>query len=129
MHDAEGSRLDAHTSEPLSTKGLRPSDINSDEMDELIMRILAEVKRQLGQLEQAEQRDVENASARDKHARILASLERTMERLAKVEAGRAAARKAKVTTNGLSGRKALEARIDRILAAEFERAAAEGAGR
>jgi hypothetical protein len=110
---------------PLSTRGLKPFDLNPDEMDDVTMRIFNELRKQLSMMEtkKAEQLDAQD---RERHARILASLERTMERLAKVEAGRTAARKSKVTTNdGLSGRKALEARIDRIIAVEFERAAAE----
>lgn len=115
----------ADTRPPFSTEGPKTFDLNPDEMDHVTMRIFNELRKQLSMMEnkKAEQLDAQD---RERHARILASLERTMERLAKVEAGRAAARKSKVTTNdGLGGRKALEARIDRIIAVEFERAAAE----
>jgi len=110
-----------------TTRGLKASDINPDEMDEVTMRIFRELRKQLSMMEAKKADDLTTAD-RERHARILASLERTMERLAKVEAGRAAARKSQVSNNdGPSGRKALEARIDRILAIEFERAAAERA--
>src|SRR3954454_16208655 len=83
---------DAHARLPLSTKGLRPFDLNPDEMDDVTMRIFNELRKQLAMMEnkKAEQLDTQD---RERHARILASLERTMERLAQVEAGRAAARK------------------------------------
>jgi len=114
---------------PLTTRGLKPTDINPDEMDDVIMRIFKELRKQLSMMENKKADDLETVD-RERHARILASLERTMERLVKVEAGRAAARKSKVTANdGSGGRKALEARIDRILAIEFEKSASEGAER
>ncbi len=109
----------------LVTRGLKPTDINPDEMDDVIMRLFKELRKQLSIMEAKTAADLEPVD-RERHARILASLERTMERLVKLEAGRAAARKSKVTANdGSGGRKALEARIDRILAIEFEKAAAE----
>lgn len=109
----------------LATRGLKPTDINPDEMDDVIMRLFKELRKQLSIMEAKTAADLEPVD-RERHARILASLERTMERLVKLEAGRAAARKSKVTANdGSGGRKALEARIDRILAIEFEKAAAE----
>src|ERR1700742_883345 len=77
---------------PLTTRGLKPFDLNPDEMDDVTMRIFNELRKQLSMMEnkKAEQLDAQD---RERHARILASLERTMERLAKVEAGRTAARK------------------------------------
>ncbi|HEX3653741.1 MAG TPA: hypothetical protein VHU18_13060 [Rhizomicrobium sp.] len=125
--DAPAAVVDAYP--PLTTRGLKPTDINPDEMDDVIMRLFHELRRQLSMMENKKTDQLEPAD-RERHARILASLERTMERLVKIEAGRAAARKSKVTANdGVSGRKALEARIDRILAIEFENAAAERAER
>jgi hypothetical protein len=110
---------------PLSTRGLKPFDLNPDEMDDITMRIFKELRKQLSMME-CKKADQLTTQDRESHARILASLERTMERLAKVEAGRAVARKSKVMTNdGHSGQKALDARIDRIIAIEFEKAASE----
>jgi hypothetical protein len=91
-------------------------------MDDVIMRIFSELRRQLSQME-AKKAEHLDSTDRERHARILASLERTMERLAQIEAGRAAARKSKVMDdNGIGGRKALDTRIDRIIAIEFEKA-------
>jgi hypothetical protein len=118
-----GGAADAPARPPLTTRGLQATDINPDDMDDVTMRLFNELKRQLELIEKAEARDLRDVSVREKHARILASLERTMERLAKVEAGRAGARKSKVMNgDGLGGRKALDARIDRIIAIEFEKA-------
>jgi hypothetical protein len=87
---------DAHARPLLSTKGLRPFDLNPDEMDDVTMRIFNELRKQLAMMEnkKAEHLDTQD---RERHARILASLERTMERLAQVEAGCAAARKSQAS--------------------------------
>jgi hypothetical protein len=82
----------AHARPPLTTRGLKPTDINPDEMDDVIMRIFKELRKQLSIMEAKTAADLEPAD-RERHARILASLEHTMERLVKLEAGRAAARK------------------------------------
>lgn len=86
---------DAHARPPLSTRGLKPFDLNPEEMDDVIMRIFSELRRQLSQMEAKKADELEPVD-RERHARILASLERTMERLAQIEAGRAAARKSQV---------------------------------
>jgi TolA-binding protein len=111
---------------PLSTRGLKPFDLNPDEMDDVTMRIFNELRKQLSMMEnkKAEQLDAQD---RERHARILASLERTMERLAKVEAGRAAARKSVKEQNDGSALEAIERRVAGAVAAEFARSRAEGA--
>lgn len=93
----------ADTRPPLSTRGLKTFDLNPDEMDDVTMRIFNELRKQLSMMEnkKAEQLDAQD---RERHARILASLERTMERLAKVEAGRAAARKSQASVKDGSRR-------------------------
>jgi hypothetical protein len=111
---------DAHSRPPLSTKGLKPTDLNPDEMDDVTMRIFRELRKQLSMMESKKAEELTTAD-RERHARILASLERTMERLANVEAGRAAARKSKVTmSNGPGSHEAFEARIDRIITVAIE---------
>lgn len=93
----------ADTRPPLSTRGLKTFDLNPDEMDDVTIRIFNELRKQLSMMEnkKAEQLDAQD---RERHARILASLERTMERLAKVEAGRAAARKSQASVKDGSRR-------------------------
>jgi hypothetical protein len=88
--DTPAARADARP--PLTTRGLKPGDIDSDEMDDVIMRLFHELRKQLSMMENKKADELETVD-RERHARILASLERTMERLAQVEAGRAAARK------------------------------------
>ncbi|MBV8799280.1 MAG: hypothetical protein JO208_05685 [Alphaproteobacteria bacterium] len=90
----------------LSTRGLQPADINPDEMDDVTMRIFHELRKQLSMMEckKAEQLTTQE---RESHARILATLERTMERLVKVEAGRTAARKNQMSVKDGSRRNLL----------------------
>ena len=112
---------DAHVRPPLSTKGLKPADINADEMDEITMRIFRELIRQIEALESTEKKNINEASVRERDARILASLERTMERLAQIEAGRAAARKSNASTQDGTALDALKREISRITTVEFAR--------
>ena len=116
---------DAHARPPLSTRGLKPTDINPDDMDDVIMRIFNELRKQLSMMEakKAEQLDT---SEREKHARILASLERTMERLVQVEAGRAAARKSTASNQDGTAVDAFKREISRIVTVEFARRSARG---
>lgn len=106
-------------------KGLNPNDIDSDELDNVIMRIFHELRRQLSQME-AITGKIE-APDRERNARILASLERTAERLVKLEAERGAARKTKAAMIDGHAIEILDARIDRIVAAAHKRARAEEA--
>lgn len=105
-HATDAPAADARARPPLSTKGLRPFDLNSADLDDVVMRIFNELRRQLSQMEEKRAEELEPAD-RERHARILASLERTMERLAKVEAGRAAARKSHTGTTDVAAKRAL----------------------
>src|SRR3954471_24024847 len=111
---------DAHARLPLSAKGLKPFDLNPDEMDDVIMRISNELRRQLSQMEAKKADELETVD-RERHARILASLERTMERLAQVEAGRAATRKSTASNQNESAVDALKREISRVTTIEFAR--------
>jgi hypothetical protein len=68
-------------------------EINPDAMDDVIMRLFRELNRQLVLLENTKPENIKETSDHERRARILASLERTMERLTTLEAGRAAQRK------------------------------------
>lgn len=116
---------DAQARPPLSTRGLKPTDINPDDMDDVTMRIFNELRKQLSMMEAKKAAELDGAD-RERHARILASLERTMERLAKVEAGRAAARKSAQKQDNGSALQAIERRVAGAVAAEFARSRAEG---
>ncbi|HEY4115400.1 MAG TPA: hypothetical protein VGM17_15195 [Rhizomicrobium sp.] len=104
-------------------KGLNPNDIDQEELDNVIMRIFVELRRQLSQME-AIKENIE-AVERERNARILGHLERTMERLVKLEAERSAARKTKAVTIDGHAVEVLETRIDRIIAAAHKKARAE----
>ena len=109
----------ARVTPPLTVKGLTHEDINPDAMDNLVMRLFTELRRQLSQLEAIKEEKIAPED-RGRNARILAELERTLERLTRLEAERAAARKSKALTQDGNARKALEDRIDCIIAVEFK---------
>jgi hypothetical protein len=100
-------------------KGLNPNDIDSDEMDNVIMRIFVELRRQLSMLEDTKSDQLESPD-RERNARILSHFERTMERLVKLEAERGAARKSKVKNADGNVRKAVRDKIDRIIRFELK---------
>ena len=78
----------------LALKGLTKDDIDPDEMDKVIMRIFKELRRQLSTMEAKGKEELEPAD-RERHARTLANLERTMERLTKLHSERVEARNSK----------------------------------
>lgn len=112
---------------PAIPKGLTASDINPDEMDDVIMRIFKELRKQLSQME-AKKADQLTASDRERHARILANLERTMERLAAVEAGRAAQRKSAKENDRDVLLTELHRRLDRAIGREIKNSISQRAG-
>jgi len=126
-HVPDTPAADAPARPPLTTSGLKPTDINPDDMDDVTMRIFTELKRQLELLENTEQRELKDPATREKHARILASLERTMERLAKVEAGRAAARKSTASNQDGTAADAFKREISRVTTVEFVRRSSRAA--
>jgi len=81
-------------------------------MDEIMERFLLETDKQLKLIEETKAREVTEQAS---HARTLASLERTLERLARLETQRAA-RERKVVKTDDEARAALERRLDKLLA-------------
>lgn len=116
----------ANARPPLSVEGLRPTDINPDEMDDIVMRIFKELRKQLSQMESKKAEHLTTPD-RERHARILANLERTMERLAAVEAGRAAQRKSAKEQDHDALFKELNDRITRAVRREIQRTSSESA--
>jgi len=92
---------------------LTSDDINSEWMDIMVKRLFRELNRQLAQVESLKP---EQASAGDRvqNARVLSSLERTLERLAKLEKEREARRERK-GLNHDDARAALERRLDKLV--------------
>jgi hypothetical protein len=87
-------------------------DINSEWMDIMVKRLFRELNRQLGQVESLKPEQA-RAADRVQNARVLASLERTLERLARLEKDREGRRERKGLKND-DARKALECRLDKL---------------
>jgi len=99
-----------------------PDEIDSNWMDHMVKRLFKELHRQLAQVENTKPSiapDKEDAGVRATNARTLHTLERTMERLARMESERAALRHSKVARKDENARAALERRINHIIAIEF----------
>jgi hypothetical protein len=98
-------------------------EINPDAIDHTLMRMFRELVRNFSIEENMKDEELKHDDPkRERHARILANLERTLERIAHFESGRAAARKSRAAVTDEDARRSLEARIDSILIAEFKRA-------
>jgi flagellar biosynthesis regulator FlaF len=100
----------------IRAEGIGPEDITEDWMDDMVKRLFRELKRQLSQVENAKPApETHQAGLRAANARTLAGLERTLERLARLEQQRALVRETKVTANKDNARAALERRITLLI--------------
>lgn len=109
----------------LALKGLTKDDIDPDEMDNVIMRIFQELRRQLSMME-AKKPDELDTADRERHARILSNLERTMERLSKLQSERAEARKSRAVGTADDARARVRSKITQILELELKGENSEG---
>ncbi|HXC56095.1 MAG TPA: hypothetical protein VNU97_12430 [Rhizomicrobium sp.] len=103
----------------LRAHGVKPQDIDSNWMDDMVNRLFTELKRELAQLENAKpkvQHDRQDAAVRATNARTLDSLQRTLERLNRMEADRSARNATRGTINADEARARLEPRILEIVA-------------
>lgn len=91
-------------------------DIKSDWIDLMVKRLFAELNRQMCQAEAQKAEDAKPGD-RTENARVLASLQNTMEKLVRMEAQRDARRKGKNVAKNADARKELERKLDRIAAA------------
>jgi hypothetical protein len=89
----------------------------------MVNKLIAELQRQLDTVGKAEAAGSTPAS-RAADARTLAALERTLERLSRLERERAAVREKKIAKHGTDARAALERRLDQRLAAGRKKGAA-----
>lgn len=96
---------------PPTLVNLGREEINPDAMDHVIMRIFRELNRQLALLENTKAENIADLADHERRARILSSLERTMERLTNLDAGRAAARKSNPSVRTNEKREALLRKI------------------
>lgn len=100
---------------------------DSEWLDEMVKNLKDELQSQLNRVRQASPKPEEDeAKMRASDARTLAALERTLERLSKLERERAAVREKKISPHDGQARTALERRLDKRLAAA---AKADGAGK
>ncbi len=99
--------------------GIRPEDVDEGWMDEMVKRLFHELRKQISQLETAMKKDdsPEQAGRRATNARTLNSLERTLERLARLEQQRVLSRETKVAAKDDDTYAELERRLDQRLAA------------
>jgi hypothetical protein len=114
----------------LRAEGIAPHDIDNEWMDDMTKRLFKELKRELSQLENAKPtatNDKEDAAARALNARTLDSLQKTLERMNRMEAQRADRRARKGTVSPAEAREELEGEIIAIYGRITRRAPGEGA--
>ena len=105
---------------------LKPEDINSDWLDDMVRRLFNELDRQMKQVEES-RTACNDAQGRAANARTLASLERTLECLSRTERERQAQRTSKALTKDGNRRAEIERKIARIIGIEFEKPGSERA--
>jgi hypothetical protein len=103
----------------LEELGIHPEDVDENWMDEIMKRLFHEIRKQLSQLEAAQfsSDTAEQAARRAANARSLSSLQKTLERLARLEEKRETVRDMKVINADDNARLELERRLDQCLAA------------
>ncbi|MGA7675123.1 MAG: hypothetical protein WCA78_08770 [Rhizomicrobium sp.] len=95
-----------------------PEVVDEDWKDDLVIRLLRELKRQLIQLENTKPTtEIDQANIRIVNVRALASMERTLDRLIRQDEQRALKRETKVATQNDDAYAELERRIDHLVAA------------
>jgi hypothetical protein len=92
-------------------------DLNSEGIDLMVKRLFAELNRQMCQVESKKDKDQTDPGSRLENARVLASLQQTLERLTRLEAQRDVYRKGRNVAKDADARKALERKLDQLAAA------------
>ena len=100
---------------------------DADWLDTMVNRLSKELERQMTLVSTVKEGDVSTPQTRAADARTLASLERTLERLSRLERERAAVREKKAP-HDTDARAALERRLDQRLAALPKKGAARKPG-
>jgi hypothetical protein len=110
----------ALTRADIEAAGVKPDDIDSDWLDKMVKRLFRELNRQLACIESTkpDEGDTKKASVRAANIRSLGAIERTLERLARMEQERIAKRQTKTAGKNEHLRVQLEYRINSILAAK-----------
>ena len=91
-------------------------DFDSEWLDTMVKKLITVLQAQLEGVAKA-QADGKDARERAADARTLSSLERTLERLSRLERERAAVKEKKIAKHDTDARAALERRLDKRLAA------------
>jgi hypothetical protein len=109
----------APTRVEIEAAGITPNDIDSEWMDQMVKRLFMELQKQLARVEatKPEDSDVKAASVRTANVRTLDVIERTLERLMRMELERVASRQTKTAVRNEQLRIQLEYRINTLLAA------------
>ena len=95
-----------------------PEVIDDAWKDDIVKRLLLQLKRQLCQLENTKPTpEIGQANIRAANVKTLASIERTLDRLLQMEQQRALARETKVAAKNDNALAELERRIDQLAAA------------
>ena len=95
-----------------------PEVIDEKWKDDIVRRLLLQLKRQLCQLENTKPTtEIDQANIRIVNVRSIASMERTLNRLIQQDEQRALKRETKVAAKNDDARAALERRLDQLLAA------------
>jgi 23S rRNA pseudoU1915 N3-methylase RlmH len=113
----EVRRSDVCDTAPDAWIGRQAKDIPPGWMDHMIRRLFDEWNREMIKLEDLKSGSNKSADAasRAHDARTLAQLERSLERLIKLETARAALRSTKVSNNNEGARAALVRDLDKLL--------------
>lgn len=95
---------------------LMPEDIDEEWMDLMVKRLFRELDRQLNAIEKQDVSD--DPAKKAQVARTLASMERALGRLTRIEMERSARREQKVTGTNDDKRAILERRLDQLAGTE-----------
>ena len=100
----------------IRARGVTPEDIDSDWLDRMVQRLFKALEVQLARIEATKAHDdeVKQAQVRAANVRALSAIERTLERLARLEQQRAAYRKTRASAGYEEMRAEIERRIDRL---------------
>jgi len=100
----------------IRAQSVKPKDIDSDWLDRMVKRLFKALEVQLARIEatKPEDNDPKQAQVRAANVRTLSAIERTLERLARLEQQRAASRKVRTSARYDEIRAEIERRIDRI---------------
>jgi hypothetical protein len=117
LASAPDHRTDTHIVNALEKQfEITLEDISTHWIDLMSKRLRRELNRQLCQVE-SQKAETSKPGDRTENARVLASLQTTMDKLVRMEAQRDARRKGKNVTKDADARKELERKLDRIAAA------------